>query len=116
MDGPAQGSVCPQCGSTQTGSLFCKKCGATLHAAVPLIPSVPAQILPKLPIWKRTLHGLIKTIAAVAVIVFIFDNRASIVGITVILASVVVALLCFLIWSALDLGDDDWFRPAKGKS
>jgi hypothetical protein len=33
------------------------------------------EIKPKLPIWKRVLRGLIKTIFAVAGIVFIFDNR-----------------------------------------
>ena len=42
MHGAAQGSVCPQCGSTKTGSLFCKSCGATLRQPTPLIPSHPS--------------------------------------------------------------------------
>jgi hypothetical protein len=37
MDGAAQTSVCPNCGSTGTGSLFCENCGATLRTVVPLI-------------------------------------------------------------------------------
>jgi hypothetical protein len=38
MYGAGEGSVCPQCGSTENGALFCKKCGATLRPPVPLIP------------------------------------------------------------------------------
>jgi hypothetical protein len=40
MLGAAQGPVCPQCGSTETGSLFCKECGATLRTLIPLIRPV----------------------------------------------------------------------------
>src|SRR5215469_9867790 len=43
MHGAAQGSVCPQCGLTKTGSLFCKNCGATLRQPTPLIPSNPSD-------------------------------------------------------------------------
>lgn len=117
MDGATQPAVCTQCGSSaQVGSLFCRSCGATLYPAAPLIASVPAEIKPKLPIWKRVLRGLIKTIAAVAVGVFIFDNRADGVAGIVLIASIPVALLCFLLWSVFDLGEDDWFRPTKANS
>jgi hypothetical protein len=34
-----QTSVCPQCGSNVTESLFCKSCGTTLRTVVPLIAS-----------------------------------------------------------------------------
>lgn len=46
MYGAAQGSVCPQCGSTKTGSLFCKNCGATLWQTVPFIPSQTVPLIP----------------------------------------------------------------------
>jgi hypothetical protein len=39
MAGDIQKSECPQCGSTTTGALFCKSCGATLRTVVPLIAS-----------------------------------------------------------------------------
>ena len=82
MDGATQPAVCTQCGSpAQVGFLFCKKCGATLQPATSLILSTPVEIKPKLPIWKRVLRGLIKTIFAVAGIVFIFDNRSTAGGI-----------------------------------
>jgi len=66
--------------------------------------------------WKRILRGLVKTIAVVAVSIFILDNRASGVGGILLIASVVIALLCFLVWSVFDLGEDDWFRPRKADS
>jgi len=40
MRSAAQGSVCPQCGSTETGSFFCKECGATLRTPIALTQPV----------------------------------------------------------------------------
>jgi hypothetical protein len=39
MERDIQISICPQCGSTVTGSLFCKNCGAALRTVAPLIAS-----------------------------------------------------------------------------
>jgi hypothetical protein len=96
MQGAAQGSVCPKCGSTETGSLFCKNCGATLRQPVPLIPSYPSDFSqPSIGIWKRILRGIVKAIAAVAGIVLIFDNRASGADGIALLASVGVSFCAF---------------------
>jgi|SRR6516162_5787920 len=38
-----QASVCPRCGSTVSGSLFCMNCGTTLRTGVPLIASAGAD-------------------------------------------------------------------------
>src|SRR5437660_1940496 len=114
MDGAAQTSVCPQCGSTDTGSLFCKNCGATLRQPIPLIPSDRAEFThPPIGIWKQILRGVVKTIAVVAGVVFVFDNRVSGVAGIVLLASVAVLILCLFVWRFFDLGDDDWFSPRK---
>src|SRR5690348_15938156 len=37
MHDAVQRGVCPKCGSTDTGSIFCKTCGATLRPTAPLI-------------------------------------------------------------------------------
>jgi len=117
MDGATQTSICPHCGSSaEPGFLFCKNCGATLRPVTPLVSSVAPEIKLKLAIWKRILRGLVKTIAAVAGLVIIFDNRASELGGIVLIASVAVVLLCFLGWRAFDLGKDDVFWPKKADS
>jgi hypothetical protein len=114
MQGAAQGSVCPQCGSTEMGSFFCKNCGATLRQAVPLVPTELADSShPSVGFWKQILRGTVKTTAAVAAIVSIFDNRATGVAGIVLVASVALFLLCLLIWRVLSLGDDEWFWPKK---
>lgn len=114
MDGGAQSSVCPKCGSTETGSLFCKSCGTTLRQSVSLIPSdAPDLRHPAIGIGKRVLRGIVKTIALAAGVVFVFDNRVSGVAGIALLASVAVLLVCFFVWRTLDLGDDDWFWPRK---
>jgi hypothetical protein len=72
MDGATQASLCSHCGSSaQAGTIFCKGCGATLQPTIPLISPAPLQLSPKLPTWRRVFRGLLKTIAAAAVGVFI---------------------------------------------
>jgi hypothetical protein len=117
MDGATEASICNQCGaSVQADTIFCKTCGATLRPTIPLIPPAAPQISVKLPIWKRIARGLIKTIAAVAGLIIIFDNRATGLAGIVLIGSVAVVLLCFLGWRFLGLGDDDVFRPKKANS
>ena len=117
MEGAAQTSICTHCGSSgELGFLFCKNCGATLRPVTPLVPPVAPEIKLKLAIWKRILRGLIKTIAAVAGLVIIFDNRASGLAGIILIAAVAVVLLCFLGWRAFDLGEDDVFWPKKADS
>jgi hypothetical protein len=109
MHGAAQGAVCPRCGSTKTGSFFCRNCSATLRPVIPLIPPADPQIGLKLPRWKRIVRGLIKTIAALAGIIVIFDNQANGLAGILLIGSVAVLLLSFLGWRVLDLGEDDLF-------
>jgi hypothetical protein len=92
---------------------FCKTCGATLRPIVPLIPPAASQISLKVATWKRIVRGLIKTIAAVAGLIIIFDNRATGLAGLVLIGSVAVVLLCFFGWRLLDLGEDDVFWPKK---
>jgi hypothetical protein len=114
MDGAVQASICSQCGSSvQAGTIFCKTCRATLRPTFPLIPPAAPEITLKLPTWKRIVRGLIKTIAAVAGLIIIFDNRATGLAGLVLVGSVAVVLLCFLGWRLLDLGEDDVFLPKK---
>jgi hypothetical protein len=117
MDGATQASICNQCGSSvQADTIFCKTCGATLRPTLPLIAPAAPQISVKLPIWKRIARGLIKTIAAVAELIIIFDNRAAGLAGILLIGSAAVVLLCFLGWRFLDLGDDKVFRPKKANS
>lgn len=109
-----QGSIRPECGSTETGSLFCKSCGATIREPISLIPSSPPDFsLPSIRLWKRIPRGMIKVIAAIATLLFIFDNRASGIAGVVLVASATIFVLCFLAWRVFNLGDDDWFGPRK---
>lgn len=86
MSGPNSLSVCPRCGSTETGSLFCKKCGNTLRSVAPLILSVRPDFERLGRFWgfSKTI-AIVLIIAATALIVFfgqiyIVSNHA---GVTV---------------------------------
>ena len=59
MDDAAQTPVCPKCGSTETGSLFCKKCGATLRTVAPLIPSGGPDFKGRRTFWGFSTRDLI---------------------------------------------------------
>jgi hypothetical protein len=63
--------------------------------------------------WKRNGGGLIRTIAAVAGIIVIFDNRGDGFFGILLLVSVAVILFCLLGWRVLKLGEDDVFCPNK---
>ena len=115
MNDATQASTCSQCGSSaEAGTLFCKACGATLRPIVPLIPPAAPDISPNLATWKRIVRGLIKTIAAVAGLIIIFDNRATGLAGIVLIGSVAIVRVCFLGWRFLDLGEDYIFSPEKG--
>ena len=58
-----------------------------------------------LPVAKRILKGIVKVIATVAGIVFIFDNRLSGTAGLVLLGSVIVLFLCVLVWLIIDEGE-----------
>lgn len=66
---------------------------------------------------KRILRAVIKTVAAIAGVVFLFDNKLSGTEGTVLLISVVVLFLCLFVWLTFDLddGDDKGFWPEKPK-
>lgn len=114
MDSAAQTSICPQCGSGTTGSLFCKNCGATLRQITSLVHQTrPTSSTPTVNILKRIFRGIVTTIAVLAGVVFIFDKPVSDVAEIALVASGVVLVLCLLVWRIFDLGDDDWFQPKK---
>ena len=72
MDDAIQASICSHCGCpAQPSTIFCKNCGTTLRPTIPLISPTPSQPSLKLPTWQLVLRGLLKTIAAVTVGVFI---------------------------------------------
>ena len=54
---------------------------------------------------KRIFRGIVKIIALAAGLVFLFDNRLSDTGLTVLLGSIAVIFVCVLIWCIFDLGD-----------
>lgn len=62
---------------------------------------------------KKWVRGLIKVIAAVAVLVLVFVNRVSSAAGLMMLGSLAVLILCILAWWKLDLGEDKWFSPRK---
>jgi hypothetical protein len=62
---------------------------------------------------KRWLRGLIKVIAAVAVLVLVFVNRVTSAAGLMMLGSLAVLVICLLAWWKLDLGEDRWFSPRK---
>jgi hypothetical protein len=114
MDGADQTSVCPQCGSIGTGSLFCKNCVATLRPITPLVPPDAFDSRrPTIGIVKRILRGIVKTIAVVAGMILIFDNGVSGVAGIVLLASGAALVLCLFVWRIFELGHDDWFWPKR---
>ena len=95
MDGAAPTSICPQCGSGTIGSLFCKNCGATLRPITSLVPpDTSASKYPPFSMRKLIFRGIVTTIAVLAMIVFMSDNRASfIAGIVLVAALVIIAFL-----------------------
>jgi len=105
--------ICAECGNgADNGLIFCNHCGATLRQTIPLVPSVAPDIK-RSPLGKRILRGIVKTIAAAAGLVFVFDNRASGIAGIVLLASVAVLFLCLFVWLIFDLGEGDGFWPKK---
>ena len=77
MDGAAQTSICPQCGSGTIGSLFCKNCGATLRPPISLVApepggpelqSPPAQLRPYIESSESRRNGIFADAIALALI------------------------------------------------
>lgn len=63
---------------------------------------------------KRILRAAVKVVATAAGIVFLFDNKLnSTTGITALLGSLAVLLICLFIWLNFDLGEDKGFWPDK---
>jgi hypothetical protein len=60
----AETNVCQKCGSTQTGSLFCKKCGATLRNVTPLIPTGGPDFERRWTVWGFSKRDLISLLLA----------------------------------------------------
>jgi hypothetical protein len=55
----AQTPICPNCGSAETGSVFCKKCGATLQTVAPMITSGEADSERRWDFWGFSKRDLI---------------------------------------------------------
>jgi hypothetical protein len=67
-----------------------------------------------LPTGKRLLRGVVKVVAAAAAAVFVLDNRLSgTIGIVLFVGSIVVLLVCLVVWLVFDLGEDTGFWPDK---
>jgi lipopolysaccharide export LptBFGC system permease protein LptF len=65
---------------------------------------------------KRILRWVVKAVATVAGLVFVFDNRVSGTAGTVLLGSIAVLFVCMLLWLIFGLGEHTGFwpkRPAK---
>lgn len=61
-----------------------------------------------LPLWKRILRWMVKGVAAVAALVFFFDNKLSGTSGTVLLCSIIVLFLCLFVWLIFGLsGNED---------
>jgi hypothetical protein len=54
-----QTSICPKCGSTETDSLFCNRCGETLRPVAPLVPSGGPDVERRWTFWGFSKKDLI---------------------------------------------------------
>jgi uncharacterized membrane protein YvbJ len=59
MHGAAQTPVCPKCGSTEAGSLFCKTCGATLRTPIPLTQPIALDLHEPSDTWSLSKFAVI---------------------------------------------------------
>lgn len=63
---------------------------------------------------KRMLRGIVSIIAVGAGLVFLFDNRLSDTGLTVLLGSIAVIFVCGSVWLLFDLGE--WSEQKRDAS
>jgi len=56
---------------------------------------------------KRILRPIVKVVAGIAGVVFIFDNRLSGTEGLVLLGSIAALVVCGLVWMIFDLAEDD---------
>lgn len=66
-----------------------------------------------LPVAKRILRRVVKVVATVAGVVFLFDNRLSGKAGIVLLCSIAVLFACLFVWLIFDLGEHAGFWPKK---
>lgn len=98
--------VCKQCGAlAEVGSIFCKKCGATLQTPVSLSPlgakgvtGSPKSISPV----KRMVLTVIKGIAGIAGVAFWLCPLRTSIQVLLFAVSIGVLLICHFALSSLD--------------
>jgi ribosomal protein L40E len=106
-------SICPQCGDRpNVGRIFCRKCGAILRPPVSLNDSTNVSTA-SIPVssWKRAVVAVVKGIAGLAAVVFIFSPISNRTGILAFGASIFAFLICYATLSKL--GDNSFDRHVK---
>jgi hypothetical protein len=101
---PETETLCTQCGSlVESGSIFCRKCGASLRPPKPLIKSSAdeGKIYVMSPI-TRAVVTVLKGIAAIAAVVAFFCPLSTWAQILTFIASVFLFLICHTLLINLD--------------
>src|SRR6266851_26510 len=98
--------LCTQCGSSaDTGLIFCTKCGAPLRPPVPLVQSNTQDVVDPpstISSMKRIVVTVVRVVAGIAAVVFIFCPLSTGTQILAFVGSVVVFLICHSVLSNLD--------------
>jgi hypothetical protein len=64
-----------------------------------------------MPVAKKVLRGVVKVVATVAGVVFLFDNKLSGNAGIVLLGSIGMLFVCLFVWLIFDLGGDSGLGP-----
>jgi len=100
-------ATCSRCGAPAgTGLIFCKKCGAALRTPVSL-SEIPDGNPTRMSALRRVAMMIVKSLAAIAGIVFVFWLPKTGTDVLIFGTSIVVLLICF---AALSKWDDDFIN------
>ena len=96
--------TCSQCGtSIVNGSIFCRKCGATLRSPTPLISPGVDDVKPKkVRVITRIVVMVLRSVAGIAAVIAIFCPLGTWAQILTFVGSAVVFLVCHGVLSNLD--------------
>jgi hypothetical protein len=108
-------ATCPKCGeSADSARIFCRKCGATIQAPLPLLSadSVDTDAGARVGLLRKALILILKAIGIVAGLTFWLSRLSTDTGLVLFGASIVIGSLCVV---ALSYLDDDFLKDHKSE-